>query len=133
MIIALWIVTALLLALWTLAGWGLHELIVGGVQWIGDLKPLIDRIPYAAIVEQWIPGWQDLLKATLDLMQDLLGWMGGAAPVVVWIVWALGAALLLGLAGVMTLVIALVRRNSPPAQPPQPRPPQLPGGMSPTA
>jgi hypothetical protein len=133
MIIAIWIVTVLLLALWTLSGWGLHLLIVGGTQWIGDLKPLIDRIPYAAIVEQWIPGWQDLLKLTLDLMQSMLGWLGGAAPVLVWIVWGLGTALLLVLAGVLSLVVALVRRNSPPAQPPQARPPQLPGGMSPTA
>lgn len=129
MIIAIWIVAVVLIGLWSLAGWGLYLLVTGGVQWIGDLKPLIDRIPYAAIVEQWIPGWQDLLRMALDLMQAVLGWLGGAAPVLVWVVWALGTGLLLVLAGVLSLVVALVRKSTPPQVPPQ-VPPQLPGGVS---
>ncbi len=142
--IAIWLITALVLALWSLAGWGLYHLVDSGVQLIGDLKPLIDRITYAAIVEQWIPGWQDMLKLMLDLVQSLLGWLGGAAPVLVWLLWAVGTGLLLLVAGVLSLAVALIRKSMPPAQPPgsqppgsqPPRPPQLPpqpGGMSPTA
>ena len=117
MIIAIWIITAVLLALWSFAGWGLHALIISGTQWLGDLKPLLDRIPYAAIVEQWIPGWIDALKLAIDAMAAALTWLGGAAPVLVWIVWGLGTALLLVLAGVLTLVVALIRKSTPPQQP----------------
>lgn len=146
--LAIWLITAFVLALWSLAGWGLYQLVDSGAQLIGDLKPLIDRIPYAAIVEQWIPGWQDMLELTLDLLQSLLGWLGGAAPVLVWLLWAVGTGLLLVIAGVLSLAVALIRRSMPPvppgsqppgSQPPnaqEPRPPQVPrqpGGMSPTA
>ena len=128
--IAIWLITAIVLALWSLAGWGLYHLVDSGVQLIGDLKPLIDRIPYAAIVEQWIPGWQDMLKLMLDLVQSLLGWLGGAAPLLVWLLWAAGTGLLLVIAGVLSLAVALIRKSMPPQRPHQP--PQ-PGGMSPTA
>ena len=134
--IAIWLITAIVLALWSLAGWGLYQLVASGAQLIGDLKPLIDQIPYAAIVEQWIPGWQDMLKLMLDLVQSLLSWLGGAAPVLVWLVWAVGTGLLLVIAGVLSLAVALIRKSMPPAQPPGSQPPQLPprpGGMSPTA
>jgi hypothetical protein len=134
--IAIWLITAIVLALWSLAGWGLYQLVDSGVQLIGDLKPLIDRIPYAAIVEQWIPGWQDMLKLLLDLTQSLLSWLGGAAPFLVWLIWAAGTGLLLVIAGVLSLAVALIRKSMPPAQPPSAQPPgaappQLP--MSPTA
>ena len=134
--IAIWLITAIVLALWSLAGWGLYQLVTSGAQLIGDLKPLIDQIPYAAIVEQWIPGWQDMLKLMLDLLQSMLAWLGGAAPVLVWLLWAAGTGLLLVIAGVLSLAVALIRKSMPPAQPPGSQPPQLPpqpGGMSPTA
>ena len=134
--IAIWLITAIVLALWSLAGWGLYQLVASGAQLIGDLKPLIDQIPYAAIVEQWIPGWQDMLKLMLDLLQSMLSWLGGAAPVLVWLLWAVGTGLLLVIAGVLSLAVALIRKSMPPAQPPGSQPPQLPpqpGGMPPPA
>jgi hypothetical protein len=140
--IAIWLITALVLALWSLAGWGLYQLVGSGVQMIGELKPLIDQIPYAALIERWVPGWQDMLKLMLDLTQSLLSWLGGAAPLLVGLVWGLGAVVLLVIAGVLSLAVALIRKGmaaTPPpgAQPPQPpQPPQLPGqsgGMSSTA
>ena len=115
MLIAIWIVAAVLLALWSAAGWGLHALMVGGVQWMGELEPLLDRIPHSEWIERWMPGAIDAIRITLDVMQQVLGWMGGAAPALVWVVWAVGAVLLLGLALVLTLVVALVRKNMPPA------------------
>lgn len=118
MIAAIWIIALVLLGLWSLVGWGAHALLVSGIQWAGDLRPLIERIPFAAIIEQWIPGWQDALRLALELMIAVLGWLGGAAPVLVWVVWAVGAVLLLGCAGLLSLVVALVQKNSPPATPP---------------
>lgn len=115
MIIAIWIITALLLALWSAAAWGLHALLAGGVAWLGELEPLLRRIPYSDVVERWIPGWIDALKLAVELMQQALGWLGGAAPVLVWVVWALGALALLGVAALLSLVVALVRKSTPPA------------------
>jgi hypothetical protein len=117
MVIAIWIVTAILLGLWSLTAWGLHGLLMllsgGGGGWAGDLKPLVDQIPLTPVLDQWFPGWQELLRATLDLTQVLIGWLGGAVPLVSWTVWGLGTAGLLLLAGGLTLVAVLLRNTMP--------------------
>lgn len=117
MVIAIWIVTAILLGLWSLTAWGLHGLLMflagNGGGWAGDLKPLVDRIPLTPVLDQWIPGWQELLRASLDLAQVLIGWLGGAVPLVSWTVWGLGTAGLLLLAGGLTLVAVLLRNTMP--------------------
>ncbi len=116
MIIAIWIVTAILLGLWSLTAWGVHGLLMllsGGLGGGGDLKPLVDQIPLTPVLDQWFPGWQDLLRATLDLAQVLIGWLGGAVPLVSWTVWGLGTAGLLLLAGGLTLVAVLLRNTMP--------------------
>jgi hypothetical protein len=113
-ILAVWIVALCLLGLWSMAGWGLHALLASGVQWAGELKPLIERIPLSAWMERWLPGWIDALHMAADLMQAMLAWLGSAAPVLVWVIWAIGTVMLLGLALLLTMVIALVRKNSPP-------------------
>lgn len=115
MILAVWLVAGVLLGLWSLAGWGLHALLASGIQWAGELRPLLERIPLSAWIERWVPGWIDALHMAVDLMQSLLVWLGGAAPVLVWLVWAIGALSLLGFALLLTMVIALVRKNSPPS------------------
>ncbi|WP_425261402.1 hypothetical protein ACPOLB_10980 [Rubrivivax sp. RP6-9] len=125
MVIAIWIVTAILLGLWSLTAWGLHGLLMllsgaagGAGGWSGDLRPLVDQIPLTPVLDQWLPGWQELLRATLDLAQVLIGWLGGAVPLVSWTVWGLGTAGLLLLAGGLTLVAVLLRNTMPkPARP----------------
>ena len=43
MLIAIWVFVALGVALWSLVGWGLYELLrLDHQQWLGDLKPLLD-------------------------------------------------------------------------------------------
>lgn len=111
MMIALWLLTLLALGLWSLTAWGLHAVLTLDTGALADLEPLVDQIPHADLIGQWIPGWQEMLKATLDLAQVLLGWVGGAAPVIVWVVWGLGAALLIGVAVVLSLLLRLLRRR----------------------
>ncbi len=120
MVIAIWIVTAILLGLWSLTAWGVHGLlmlIAGGANgvgdWSGDLKPLLEQIPFTPVLDQWFPGWQELLRASLELAQVLIGWLGGAVPLVSWTVWGLGTAGLLLLAGGLTLVAVLLRNTMP--------------------
>jgi hypothetical protein len=113
MILAIWLIAAIFIALWSLAGWGLYAVVSTGTAWAGDLGPLIARIPYSAVVEAWVPGWIDTLKFIAALTQAGLSWLGGAAPVVVGIVWALGLVVLLGAAGLLTMIVALVRKSTP--------------------
>lgn len=119
MIIAIWAIAAVLLGLWSLGAWGLHAVATLGSGWAGDLRPLIDRIPHAEAIDAWVPGWQQLLHLMLDLAQIGLDWLGGAAPLVVWVVWAAGALVLAAVAGVLSLVVALLQRSLPgPPSPP---------------
>lgn len=115
MLIALWILTLFVLGAWSLTAWGLHAVLTLDAARVDDLKPLIDQIPHAALIEVWIPGWQDLLRATVDLAQGVIGWVGGAAPVIVWVLWGLGTLVIVGVALLLTLVVRLMTRRSGPA------------------
>lgn len=116
--IAIWILAALALGLWSLLAWGLAALLgLDAATWVGSLEPLVKQVPYAEVIDVWIPGWESLVLATLELTRTLLGWLGGAGAVVVWVVWGLGAALVLGLAALASLAVALIRRGTRAAAP----------------
>ncbi len=112
--IAIWLLCAFVLALWTLTAWGLATLLGMDPSWVGELKPLVQQIPYADLIERWLPGWQALLLSLMDLTRELLGWAGGAGRWIVWALWGVGALLLAGTAAVLSLAVALVRRASTP-------------------
>ncbi len=116
MIFAIWIFTAVLLGLWSLAAWGLHAVVTHGVQWIAELRPLLERLPFGELIEKWMPDWVQGMQLLLDLVQSALGWLGGAAPALgwmVWLAWGVGAALLLLGALVLSGVVAMLRKASP--------------------
>lgn len=106
---AIWILTLLALALWSLATWGLHTLLTIDPQWVEDVEALIREIPYAEAIDRWFPGWRELLAVLMDIAQLALGWVGTNAPLVAWIVWGVGALGLLGIAGLLTLLVCLLR------------------------
>jgi hypothetical protein len=108
--IAIWIVVALGLALWSLTAWGVGTLLGLDPSWVGDLKPLVAQVPYAALIDAWLPGWQALLVATLELTHTLLGWAGGAGQVLVWVLWALGSALIVGGGVLLSVMVGLGRK-----------------------
>ncbi len=114
MMLALWILTLAALGMWSLTAWGLHAVLTLDSSQLSDLKPLVDQIPHADTIGQWFPGFQAILTATIDLTQVMLGWLGGAAPVIVWVLWGLGAAVIVGVALLLSVVIRLLRRRSPP-------------------
>jgi hypothetical protein len=115
MLTAIWIFATLGIALWSLMGWGLYTLLSLDHQWLGDLKPLLDRVPYGDLLERWIPGWQLLAELSIDAVQWTLGWLGAAAPVVVWVVWGLGVMVLAGVGAGLSLFVVLVRDKPKPA------------------
>lgn len=110
--IAIWIITALTLGLWSLLSWGVAAVLGMDPTWVGNLQPLVAEIPYADLIEAWVPGWQAMMVSMLHLVQSLLGWLGGAGMVVVWVLWGLGAAFIVGTAAVLSLVVVLVRKSS---------------------
>ena len=113
MIAAVWIVAAVLIGLWSLLGWGLHALVTIDFGTIGDVGPWLASVPFADVLEAWFPTWQDLARAALDALQAGLAWMGGAAPTLVWVLWAFGTGSVVVLAGLITLLVLLLRRHAP--------------------
>ena len=65
MITAIWIVAALLLALWSLGAWGVHALLAMDPGWIDDVEGMVARVPYGEVVDRWFPGWRELLERAL--------------------------------------------------------------------
>ena len=118
MLIAAWILVLFLLALWSLALWGVHAVLTADASRLSDLKPLLDQVPYGAVIDRWFPGWQELLRLAIDLTQKGIAWLGDLAPAIVWTVWGLGAAALLALGGLLTLLVGLIRRSSAPPRAP---------------
>jgi len=115
MLIAIWILVALSVTLWSLLGWGLYALLALEHQWLGDLKPLLDQVPFGRWLEQWVPGWQALAVWSIDAVQWLLGWMGAAAPIVVWAVWGAGTMTLVAGGALLSLGVVLLQdRPRPP-------------------
>jgi hypothetical protein len=123
---ALWIVTGLLLAGWT----GGALLAVELVDWAGrllasgqatDLATAAARWPVPAWAALWVdPALLDLGRQsvlwTLDVFGGLLPALGSASGwlgVAVWVLWGLGTAVLLAIAGVGHLLLGRVRTGRP--------------------
>lgn len=109
MLTAIWIIAAVLLGLWSLTAWGLHALLVHGSGWAADARPMIEQVPYGAVIEQWIPGWQQMLSIALDLGQSALAWVGDSAGLLAWLTWGAGVMLIAGTAGLLSLIVVLLR------------------------
>jgi len=107
----IWLLAAFGLALWTLLAWGVASLFGLDLGSVGDLRPVLDALPFVGVLDAALPGWRELLLALLQLAQTLLSWAGGAGAVVVWVAWGLGAALIVGAAGLLSLAVALLRRS----------------------
>jgi hypothetical protein len=113
--IAIWVLIVIGLGVWSLLAWGLHAVLTLDPQWLDDVQALIERVPYAEVIDRWVPGWRELLAATTDLAQTVLGWVGSNAPLVAWIVWGIGTLFLLGAGGVLSLFVCLVSEQKKPA------------------
>lgn len=112
----IWILTALLFATWSLGAWALHAVLAHGPQLLEALPGWIQSLPYPAVLEAWLPQWQEWAVWGATLAVHGLGWLGAAGVVIVWVVWAFGAVLLLLLAGLLSF--AVKRIPKPPAPPP---------------
>jgi hypothetical protein len=117
--LAIWILTLLLVGLWTLGAWGLSSLLALDPSWVGQVQPWLAKVPFGGWLESWFPDWLQVAQVMLDALRTGLAWLGGAAPVLVWVVWGGGALMLLLLAGALSLLVALIQRSTPSASPTQ--------------
>jgi hypothetical protein len=117
MLTVIWAVAALLLLPCGLAAWGLHALLTSDPQWLERLGRALGDLPFAPWLDDWAPGWQALAEALLALTQELLSWAGAWAPWLAWLAFAAGALAVVGTAGVLSLVVVLLREKPKAAVP----------------
>ena len=72
MVALLWTVTALGLALWSGAVWALWALLSHDPAWVGALREWLDASPLGDRLDHWLPGWDALLAAMIQLLQAVL-------------------------------------------------------------
>ena len=102
MLIAIWILTLIGLALWSLASWGLHTLLTLDPMWVEDVEALIREIPYAEAIDRWFPAWRELLGVLMITSKGAAGVTGSGFIVLASTLSALrvvpveGIALVLG-------------------------------------
>jgi hypothetical protein len=115
MLVFIWLLAGFCLLLWSLAAWGLNALLTADPQWVADLGEFAAKVPFGAWIERWVPGWQDLLQLALDMAQSALDWVGDAAPLVVWVTWGAGTAVMLLGAVLLTAMVLILRPAKAPA------------------
>ncbi|WP_374584612.1 hypothetical protein [Ideonella dechloratans] len=117
MIALLWTVTALGLALWSGAVWALWALLSHDPNWVGGLREWLDASPAAGWLDHWLPGWDALLVALIQVLQAVLRGVSAWIPWLLGAVWALGSLLTLALAGLMHWAIRIGSRPPRPTVP----------------
>ena len=118
-----WFVIVALLALWSLAAWALHAVVVWTVSHAGALSGAASGVGGIALPD-WLAPWvpTELVQAITQLMaglEPLVDSLLQAAPalaggltIAAWVVWAIGGVLLLLRGAGLHVLIALWRRRS---------------------
>jgi hypothetical protein len=116
----IWLLMALLLALWSAAAWVMHAL----AQWSGlqaggmsGLPTQVGALPAPEWLSPWLPpGAQESWTSALAAFTPMINSMVDFAPVMlallvpaIWLIWAIGAVLLVVLGLGLTLLIRLIR------------------------
>ena len=115
--ILIWVLAALALGCWTLLAWATAWVLGLDPSVIGNLAANIGSMPGAAWLDLWIPGWQPLAVATLEITRDVFAALGSIGSWLVWAAWGLGALLIAGSAAIGSVAVGLVRRATRPAAP----------------
>jgi hypothetical protein len=111
-----WLLMALLLALWSVAAWVLHAL----AQWSGLHAGALSGLPQqlgTLPAPDWLTpvmqeSWSALLASFNPLFESVLAFAPALLTLLmpaIWLVWALGAVLLVALGIGLTVLIRLAR------------------------
>lgn len=118
-----WLVVFSLLALWSLTAWAFHSITAWTVANAGVLagsSGAIEALRVPDWLAPWIPpelalAFASVLSAFTPAIEAVLGWapaLAGGLSVAVWVVWAIGSALLIVLGVVLSGMVAVLRRRS---------------------
>ena len=128
-----WLLVLGLLALWSLAAWGLHGVAVWAVSHAGALTGAASGAAGLRLPD-WLAPWvpAEVVQAAMALASGLAPAidsllqaapaLAGGLTVVAWVVWALGSVLLVVLGAALHLLIAMWRRRGGGGAGPQGRP-----------
>lgn len=119
-----WILSFALLALWSLACWGMHAVTVWAVASAGALAggtTAMGAVLMPAWLSAWIPPelaveFQSLITSLAPMVQSALETvpaLSGTVTVLAWAIWGLGAVALLALAVGAHVLIAVLKRRRP--------------------
>jgi len=127
-----WFVIFSLLALWSLAAWAVHAVVVWTVSNAGALTGAASGVEGLRLPE-WLAPWvppetvqamtsplSGLVPAVEGLLQSAPALAGGLT-VATWVIWGLGSVLLVLLGAGLHLLVAMWRRRGG-GSGPQPRP-----------
>jgi len=118
-----WFLSLALLALWSLACWGMHAVTVWAVSSAGALtggSAVANTILVPGWLKAWMPPelmgqWEAFVSSVGPMVQAVLEAvpaLAGGVTFLAWVLWGLGAVLLVALAVGIHILIALARRHN---------------------
>lgn len=118
-----WFFALALLALWSMACWGVHALTVWAVSGAGTLAgggpAVVDKVVLPDWVAVWLPPalaqefgvWIAAAGPAVQSALEAVPALSGAISVLAWAVWGVGTLVLLALAVGIHLLIAVLKRS----------------------
>ena len=116
-----WLVVFCLLALWSVAAWAFHTVTVWTVSNAGVLTGGV-KVGDGFRMPNWLATWvppefaatlASAMSSLTPAIETVMGWapaLAGGLTLAVWVVWAIGSALLIALGLVLSGAIAMLRR-----------------------
>jgi hypothetical protein len=123
-IVAGWVLVLLLLALWSGLVWAGEALLAAVLSKAGALSTGDWSLPEALTawlpvpVAEWLAGTLETLTPQLQALVGTLPWLSGGVTALAWVVWSLGALLLLGIGVAVHVAVALWRKSARSSLPP---------------
>lgn len=117
LILAAWVLVLLLLALWSALVWSGQALLTTLLSGAGSIGAGDWTLPEALTawlptpVAEWLAGTLETLTPQLQSLAGMLPSLAGGVTFVAWLVWSLGALLLLGIGLMVHVGIALWRKS----------------------
>jgi hypothetical protein len=118
-----WFAVFILIALWSLGAWAFHAVTAWTISSAGALAGSSGAIE-ALHVPDWLAPWvpeefalalASMLSAFTPVVEAVLEWapaLAGGLSVAVWVVWAIGSAMLIVLGVVLSAMFAVLRGRS---------------------
>lgn len=119
-----WFLALALLALWSVACWGVHAVTVWAVSGAGTLASSGPAVVDKVVLPDWLAVWLPpalaqefgaMLASTGPVVQaalEAVPALSGAVSVLAWVVWGVGALVLMALAAGAHVLISVFKRRT---------------------